>query len=169
MESVAEYTARIKAHVEGKDPIAVQRESYEVIASLVEGLSREAVDRPWAPGKWSTREILAHLADVEVANAWRYRQILQRSGVVLTPFDQDEWAKLGDYSKSDAKESLELFRMLRKNNLALFARLGEEEWQRFGMHTERGKLTLKELVTQMAGHDLNHIAQLREAAAKAGC
>ncbi len=161
-ETIAQYTARIAAFAEGKDPIAVQHRTYETLAGFVEGATAELLDRQRAPGKWSMRQILAHLADVEVVNTWRYRQMLEHSGVALDAFDQDEWARLGDYRVRDPDESLVIFRRLRDNNLRLFAKLTEEEWQKYGMHAERGKMTVRDLTGQIAGHDLNHIAQLRE-------
>lgn len=164
-ETIAEYTARLKGYVQDQDALTVQQRTYESIASLMRELPVKALDSERQPGHWSVRQILAHLADVEVANSWRYRQILENNGVALAAYDQDAWARLGDYATADEKESLEVFRLLRSNNLRLFARLTPEQWQRFGMHAERGKLTLQELVLQIAGHDLNHIAQLREIAA----
>ena len=113
------------------------------------------------------REILAHLAETELVSTWRYRQMIEHSGAALASFDQNEWARLGDYGASDPKESLAVFRLLRKKNLQMFAQLTPDEWQRFGVHVERGKMTVKDLVGQMAGHDLNHIAQVKQLAGKA--
>ncbi len=100
-------------------------------------------------------------------STWRYRQMIEQSGITLTSFDQGEWARLGDYSATEPKESLEIFRILRNRNLQMFARLTPEQWQCFGVHSERGKMTVEDLVRQMAGHDLNHIAQMTEIVAKA--
>ena len=162
IESVAEYTARIAGYVKGKDPLPVQRESASTLADLIRGVPEESLERERAPGKWSAGEILAHLADVEIVSSWRYWQIIEQNGVAIAAFDQDEWARAGDYRSIDSKQSLSLFRMLRENNLRLFARFTPEEWQRFGIHAERGRMTVEDLVSQMAGHDLNHIEQIRE-------
>lgn len=161
-ETVAQYTARLTGYTEGKDPLAIQRETARTLARLTEGQSEEALTRRPAPGKWSVREILAHFAEGEIVIAWRYRQMIEQSGVALAAYDQNAWARLGDYSAEPPQESLELFRALRKKNLQMLERLTPEEWQHFGVHSERGKMTLKELVRQVAGHDLNHIAQVRE-------
>jgi hypothetical protein len=165
-ETIAQYMARIAGNIEGKDPLVVQRQSPDMLALLIEGVPEEALLRERAPGKWSVREILAHLAEAEMVSTWRYRQMIEQSGVTLTSFNQDEWARLGDYGATEPRESLQIFRLLRKKNLQMFARLTPEEWQRFGTHSERGKMTVKDLVRQMAGHDLNHIAQVRELVAK---
>ncbi len=166
-ETVAQYTARLKGYTEGKDPLGIQGETADTLARLTEGVAEEALTRQQAPGKWSAREILAHLAEAEIVIAWRYRQMVEQSGAGLAAYDQNEWARLGDYRAADPKESLELFRVLRKKNLQMLARLTPEEWQRFGVHSERGKMTVEDLVRQVAGHDLNHIEQLREIVGKA--
>ena len=54
-----------------------------------------------------------------------------------------------------------MFRLLREANLRMFARLTPEEWQRYGMHAERGRITVEDLARHMAAHDVNHIDQVR--------
>ena len=157
----SDYQARILAYSEGKDPIAMQREMPELLAQAITGASAEMLRRKPAPGKWSVLEILAHLADDEVATAWRYRQILEHHGGPLAPFDQDLWAKLGDYAAWEPKDSLALFRLLREANLRLLAQLTPEQWEAHGIHAERGRITVKELARHMAGHDRNHLDQIR--------
>jgi hypothetical protein len=54
-----------------------------------------------------------------------------------------------------------MFRLLREANLRMLARLTREQWQRHGVHAERGKLTVQALCRHMAAHDMNHIEQVR--------
>ena len=161
IETPEQYKTRIMAHVEGKDPVAVQRETPGALATLVEGLSADKLRERPAAGKWSVNTILAHLAEAEIGCSWRYRQMIERSGIALTPFDQNEWERLGDYDRWDAREALDMFRLLRQANLRMFDRLTPEEWERFGMHEERGRMTVRDLASQIAGHDLNHREQVR--------
>ena len=161
-ETPEQYKARIMAHVEGRDPVAVLRETPQTLAALVEAVPAEKLREQPVSGKWSVNTILAHLAEAEVASSWRYRQILENSGVALAPFDQDEWKRLGDYDRWEPREALEMFRLLRQANLRLFDKLTPAEWERFGMHQERGRMTVRDLASQIAGHDLNHLEQVRE-------
>jgi DinB superfamily len=158
--AIEEYIARIGAYVKGKDPLAVLKKTPSTLAQLVERAPEGMLRQRPAPSKWSVVAILAHLAEVESASTWRYRQMIENNGGPLSAFNQDEWARLGDYESWSAQEALELFRLLREANLRMFARLTAEEWQRFGMHVERGRLTVRDLMTQMAGHDLNHVEQI---------
>ena len=110
--------------------------------------------------KWSVVEILAHLADTELVAGFRLRLILGENGITIQAFDQNIWAENFNYRQRDPKKSLEVFRILRENNLALLASLPKSMWENFGMHTERGKETVTRMTEMFAGHDLNHLAQI---------
>lgn len=160
-EPTEKYKKRLSSYVEGKDPIAMQREAVSMIALLVEGVSEDTLARRPASGKWSITEILAHLAEDELVSTWRYRQMLQYENPTLPGFDQDLWATAGEYAAWKPEEALEMFRLLRSANLRMFEHLTTEQWQRCGVHLERGKLSIRELCSYMAGHDVNHIDQIR--------
>src|ERR1700759_4155112 len=83
MATAAEYKARILSYVEGKNPIAVQRETPEALAELVDGVPAERLRTRPGPDKWSVTELLAHFADAEIAASWRYRQMIEHSGCPL--------------------------------------------------------------------------------------
>src|SRR3984885_15089823 len=85
------------------------------------------------PTKWSIAEIVAHLADAEIVAAWRMRSVLGANGTAIQPFDQDVWASVFQYGKRDAKQSLEVFRVLRENNLAMLKALPRQSWDNYGM------------------------------------
>jgi hypothetical protein len=105
-------------------------------------------------------EIVTHLADCEIVTGWRLRQILGSPGTPIQAFDQNSWASSGHYEKRDARKSLELFRSLREANLALLKSLTPEQWKHYGMHAERGEETIEHITRLMAGHDVNHLAQV---------
>jgi DinB superfamily len=160
-ETADQYKARLDAYLADEDPIAMQRAAPHTLACLIDGAPDEMLSRRPAPGKWSVRAILAHLAEDELVTSWRYRQMIEHSGATLLGFDQDEWARLGDYDAWTPRDALEMFRLLREANLRMLARLTPEEWQRYGMHAERGRITVQDLARHMAGHDVNHINQVR--------
>jgi hypothetical protein len=163
--SAAEYVARLRSLVEGKDPIAVQRETPAALARLIASVPEEKLNRTPAPGKWSLAAIVAHLAEAEIALSWRYRQIAEKEGAALAGYDQNLWYQLGEYDSRDLQESLAQFRLLREANLRMFARLTPDDWRRSGLHAERGLLTMRDLVAQAAGHDLSHLQQAERAIA----
>ncbi len=159
-ETMKQYTRRILGYVEGKNPLRVQLESPKRLAHLVQGVpKRELLRRP-RPGKWSVGEILAHLAETELVWAYRLRMKLTRSGTLIQAMDQNAWARVSRYRTMDPDRSLELFTVLRENNLALQRSLTPAQWLRHGVHEERGKETVRKLSRLMAGHDLNHLMQI---------
>ena len=166
MPDSPEYLERIRSLSKGKDFITIQRESVPRLQTLIAGIPEDQLSRRPAPGKWSVGEILAHLAEDELVTHWRYRQMIETDGVPLASFDQDLWARLGDYGSRSAMQSLILFNLLREANLHMLAQLTPEEWQRSGTHAERGKITVEDLARHMAGHDTNHIEQIRKLLSK---
>lgn len=146
------------AHLGVEDPVAVIGKTAGRLAAAIKAKGHDGVDRPLAPGKWSPRQIAAHLADCEVAFAWRIRQTLAEDRPVLQPFDQDKWA--ARYSAYTADAALTAFTAMRAFNSALIGSLTSEDLAREATHTERGTMTLRTIVETMAGHDLNHLKQL---------
>lgn len=159
-ETPEQYTARIVAHVEGKKPLAVQAATAGKLARLIKGVSPSRLRKRPAPGKWSAAEILAHLADAEIVGGFRIRMILGAPGTPIAAFDQDSWVTSGHYDKRDPRKSLDQFRVVREANLALLKTLSADQWQHYGMHSERGQETVEHIVRMFAGHDLNHLQQL---------
>jgi hypothetical protein len=165
-ETPQQYTQRILGHVDGQDAIKVQRATAGKLKKLIHGLNPKQLKWKPEPGKWSIAEILAHLTDAEIVGSWRMRLTIGASGTTIQPFDQDVWASVFQYGKRDAKQSLEVFRILRENNLAMLKALPQASWQNYGMHQERGKETIAHLVRMFAGHDTNHLRQIEGIAAQ---
>jgi hypothetical protein len=165
-ETAQQYIGRILGYVEGQDAIKVQRATAAKLKKLTGRLTSKQLK--WQPeaGKWSIAQILAHLADVEIVASWRMRSIIGSDGITIQPFDQDVWASVFEYGKQDARRSLEVFRVLRENNLAMLKSLPREAWDRHGMHLERGKETIAHLARMFAGHDVNHIQQIEKIAGR---
>jgi hypothetical protein len=163
-ETAQQYTKRILSHIDGKDPLKVQKSTAKKLDKLTRRLSKKEIRRRPAPGKWSIAEILAHLADAEVVGSWRIRQILGADGTPIQAYDQNVWAETFRYEDRDPRESLRLFRVLRENNLLLLKSVPRKLWENHGMHAERGKETIAQIVRMFAGHDLNHLQQVEKIA-----
>ncbi len=160
MPDTAPYLSRIRSIAAGKDALAMQRETPEAIAQLIKGVPDEQLTRRPDPQKWSIVEIVAHLAEDELVTSWRYRQMLETPGCALAGFDQNLWEQLGKYAAWSMHEAIEMFRLLRNANIRLLQNLSPEQWQAHGVHAERGRITVHELASHIAGHDLNHIEQI---------
>jgi DinB superfamily len=142
-----------------QDPRAVLAATPGLIHQAVCDLTPEQIAAPIAPGKWSPCEIVAHLADCELVFSFRLRQTLAEPNPTLQPFDQDTWATR--YAAYDLPSALELFRATRTWNLKLIGNATDADFAREATHPERGTMTFQTIVETMAGHDLNHLAQLQ--------
>ena len=147
------------SYLDARPLLDILQETPAALQSLTADMSADAMHRPTAPGKWSVREILAHLADCEMVFGFRLRQALEKPGSVITPFNQDLWAtRYGAYTATDA---LRTFITLRTWNLALLTTVSETEYANTVTHPELGAMTFQVLLEIIAGHDLNHLARLR--------
>jgi uncharacterized damage-inducible protein DinB len=142
-----------------EEPLKVLNATPRKLEQLIEDLGSERMDQSPAPGKWSPREIVCHLADTELAFAFRLRQTLAEDGHVIQPFDQERWA--ANYAGYEAREALTVFCAVRIWNMSLVRSLPPETHAKPVTHPERGPMTFWTIVETMAGHDLNHLAQLQ--------
>jgi hypothetical protein len=156
------YTRRILSNVIAKDAFAVYKRTPKTLKLLVRGLGNRELRKPLAKGKWSITQIVTHLSDTELVMAFRYRMAIAQSGSKLLAYDQDKWARTMRYDSADPRTRLDLFLRVRDANIALLGSLGPKGWKRYGMHQERGKETVERMVQMTAGHDLNHLKQIRD-------
>ena len=153
------------AYLGGQDPLEVIGTTPEKIRKLLEAMGPEQAEQAPAPGKWSAREIVCHLADCEVAFAFRLRQTLAEDRHVMQPFDQEKWAR--QYAAYSAADALAAFTALRQWNVALVRSLGPADFEKTANHPERGDMTFRTIVETMGGHDVNHLKQVEAIAGKA--
>jgi hypothetical protein len=132
------------------------------VQSLMTAIGEKRAGEAPAPGKWSPREIVAHLADCELVFGFRLRQTLAEDNPDVQAFDQEKWA--ATYAAYSAPAALATFTALREWNLALLRSLPREAFQRKMTHAERGEMSFQTVVETMGGHDLNHLVQLERIA-----
>ena len=137
------------------------RRGAELVAVSITGAAGSEVDYVPEPGKWSIRQIVAHLADAEIVATMRLRQILAEENPKLQAWDQEAWVKNLDYARRKPSQSLETFRRIRGENFELLKDLPEPAFERAGVHSERGPMTLRQLLQLIAEHAEGHAAQLR--------
>src|SRR5260370_723002 len=137
------------------------RRGRELLAVVLTGVYGEEMDFTPAPDKWSIRQIVAHVADSELVGAQRFRQVIAEDNPTLGAYDQNAWAKNLDYARRQPKQSLESFRRVRAENYDLLKSLPESAFERTGVHSERGSLTLRQLLEGYAEHAESHARQMQ--------
>jgi hypothetical protein len=129
------------------------------IRSLVEQWSGADFERSYAPGKWSIRKVLIHLAHTELALPTRVRFAVSQESYTAQPFSQDDWLPIDD--KADARTALDTYTTLRRFNVAMFCNLTAAQRERMFTHPEYGTLTVWWVAQQLAGHDIHDLKQIQ--------
>jgi hypothetical protein len=137
------------------------RRGPELLAVAITGAAGSEVD--FAPeGKWSVRQIMAHVSDAEIVAAMRFRQVVAEEDPKLQSFDQDAWTSNLDYARRKPSQSLETFRLIRSESYELLKALPESAFGRRGIHSDDGPLSLLDLLRMYTEHAEHHASQLRE-------
>jgi DinB family protein len=144
--------------------MAQYADGYSVIAQELLKITPEELDARPAPGKWTAREIVHHLADSEMTAAVRLRLLLAEDRPTIKGYDQDEFARRLHYERPH-EASLELFRAVRASTAELMATLTEADWLREGTHSETGRFGLDTWLRIYAPHAHRHADQIRVARA----
>lgn len=138
------------------------KDGYRVVAEALKGASDRELDAKPAPGKWSAREIVHHLADSEMTSAIRLRRLLAEDRPVVVGYDEAEFARKLHYDRPlDA--SMDAFSAARRSSAEILERMSDVEWQREGTHTEVGRYTVELWLETYAAHAHNHAQQIRVA------
>ena len=149
------------------------RDVLEILATTPEKVRREIASMSPhelkaspAPGKWSAREIVHHLADSEMTSAIRLRLLVASDRPQIAGYDQEEFARRLHYDRP-IEASLDAFKSARRTTAEILDRMTEAEWAREGTHTEHGRYTVERWLEIYANHAHNHADQIRIARASA--
>jgi hypothetical protein len=157
--AIDEYVKALTGLTGDEEPLAILTRIGGSVRNAIAGLTDAQLRTPEAPGKWSMRDVVRHLADAELVLSWRYRMILAQDRPPIAGYDQDQWvAKLE--RDDDTETIVGDLEAVRSINLRLLLPQPPEAWQRVGIHSERGEESLARLVQMAAGHDIVHTRQL---------
>ena len=129
----------------------------------ISSLSRREMTKRPAANKWSVQEVMAHLADVEeFGMRARVAAMIEQDNPTLPPFDQEARAVELKYNTIDPKRSLASLTLQRRANVKWLGKLRPAQLKRRGMHQTVGEISVEELITEWAFHDLGHLKQILE-------
>ena len=129
----------------------------QILRKAVVGMSREQlVARPVA-GKWSTLEVIAHLADFEIVYTDRLVAIIAENDPPLPGRDEVAYAARLSYQSRDLEEELRLMDACRGRMVRILKTLSDADLSRRGIHSEAGPLTLEQLLERINGHIDHHV------------
>jgi hypothetical protein len=134
----------------------------QLLRQAVAAMSREQLLARPVPGKWSTLEVICHLADFEIVGADRIKRVIAENEPTLFGGDENVFAARLAYHERDAEEELLLIETIRKQVARILRTLKSEDFQRRGIHSEAGPLTLEGFVQRSTKHIPHHVQFIEE-------
>jgi len=126
------------------------------LISTIEGLTDSQLDKSLERGKWSIRRQVNHLADSEINMVVRMKRVISEDLPLLPAYDQDKWADRLFYDGSSVDDSVAVFFTLRISMARVLRELKDKDFERFGIHTNNGKMSLLDLLEDTVEHFANH-------------
>ena len=136
--------------------------AYPKVKEVVDKLSEEEINFIPSSNKWSIRQILHHLCDTEMMAMTRVFRILTEENPPLQAYDQNKWAVELGYDKLDPQVAILTFGLLRQRMYQLYMTLPDSAWQRKGIHSERGEITILDILKTYAKHGEAHLEQINK-------
>jgi len=134
----------------------------QLVREAVKGMSREQILARPVPGKWSTLEVVCHLADFEIVGADRIKRVIAEDKPTLPDGDEKLFAARLTYHSRDLEEELQLISSIRASTARILRTLNDEDFARIGNHTAAGPLTLQQLVERGVSHVKHHVKFVEE-------
>ena len=142
---------------------ALEHFPVELRRSALEAADREALMRPAFDGGWGIVEILPHLRDWEEIYLQRANAMLNEDRPALPGFDDSLWSIERDYRGQDPYETFDAFVALRQEFVSLLRAATPDQWERIGIHSYYGDISMHWLANHICDHDAEHLQQAREA------
>ena len=161
-ETPVEYRQRIFGTLGSHPPLEVLQQTPALLRDWMEAHATAKWKERASPDQWSAAQVLSHLAEGEIVFAYRIRMTARSSGASIQGFDQDVWMEKCTYLIDDPNLAMKVFDAVRQANLAYIRSLQPGDYENYGIHSERGKETVRDLLRMCAGHDLNHLRQIEE-------
>jgi len=132
----------------------------DVIRTIIRNIPSEKWDTPTHPGRFTPRQVVAHLADWEPVLLDRIKIAINTPGGLAQGYDEMLWAVEHGYEQLDPHVQADLFIQRRKECIAFFENLPSDQWDRQYNHSERGLMSVYDTANMMVGHDMYHVEQI---------
>jgi hypothetical protein len=148
--------------VSSADLIAAYEQRFDDLRTAVAGMTVEQILSRPIPGKWSTLEVVAHLADTEIYYTDRIERTIALERPLLIGVDERRYPERLNYQAFDLGEQLDLFTALRRHGTRILRLQPPAAWLRVGVHSETGIITLRQQVVQAVRHVRHHLPFIAE-------
>ncbi len=155
-----DYAINYVNKVDTTDVLELLDELKESTANLFISLGEEKASLPYAPGKWTFKDTLGHIIDTERVFAYR-ALVFSRNNVPQPGFDQDVYINNTDFNSRTITDLVNEYKAVREATLFLYRSFSEGQLLRLG--TASGyPITVRAIVYITAGHELHHLAVLKQ-------
>ena len=134
----------------------------QTLRAAIAGMTAQQIDASPVPGKWSTRQVICHIADFEPVYVDRMKRVIAQEQPTMFGGDPDLFAARLAYDRRDVAVELELIEASRKHMAAILRALKPEDFRRTGNHSEAGLITLEKLLTNITNHIPHHVRFIHE-------
>jgi hypothetical protein len=160
VEEFEAYRDELLARLGDRDPIEVLARTPARLEARLTGLAEDVLAKRPRAGAWSVKEIVGHLGDSEWVYGYRLRLMLSHERPAIAGYDQDVMVSGLAHNDRPISMLLEEYGRLRGLNVDLYLRSRGSDWERVGLHSERGEESVGLSVSLLAGHDLRHTDQI---------
>lgn len=129
----------------------------QLLRDAIAGMTSDQINAAPIPGKWSTRQVICHLADFEPVYADRIKRAIAEDNPLLMSGDPDQFAATLGYDQREIANELQLIEVVRQQVATILRSLPAETFQRTGNHSTDGPLTIEKLLTRITGHIPHHV------------
>ena len=125
-------------------------------------MTREQLLARPIPGKWSTMEVVCHIADFEPVYLDRIKRAIALKNPLVFVADENEFVKQLAYHDRDLEEELKLIEICRASMARILRHVPETVLTRTAVHNEKGLVTVESMLTSITNHIKNHMAFIVE-------
>jgi hypothetical protein len=143
------------------DIVDLLRRQESQTAERIRALPASKADWAYAPGKWTIKEVLGHMADTERVMSYRALRFAREDPTPLAFFDENAWVPAGRFGERTLQSLLDEFLAVRAATIALFDGLPADAWSRRGTFSG-ATATVRAIACVICGHELHHLAVLEE-------
>jgi hypothetical protein len=156
-----EYYDRYVSLVPDGDIVAILRAQLAATGEFLRSVPKERIEHRYAPGKWTLKEVLGHVVDMEWVFTARALHFARAVGQPLPGVEQDDFIAVGNFAAQAWPALIDQYQHLRAANTLLFEAFDDAAWSRKGIASGR-EFTVRAIPHIIAGHERHHVGVIRE-------
>ncbi|MGE5099445.1 MAG: DinB family protein [Deltaproteobacteria bacterium] len=155
------YYARYIERVPDGDIVSMLRDQIGNTAALLRSLPSDRAEFAYAPGKWTVKQVVGHMTDVERVMSYRALRFSRNDSTELPGFDENDWVANSNFAARTLADLVDEYQAVRAATIHFAKHLDADASMRRGTANGQG-VSVRALLYIIAGHELHHVALVRE-------